>query len=37
MPNVNSLEYQRTLSKQEKAVELADIWAAILDLSLIHI
>lgn len=31
MPNVNSLEYQRTLSKQEKAVELADIWAAILD------
>lgn len=31
MPNVNSLEYQRTLQKQEKAVELMDIWAAILD------
>ena len=31
MPNVNSLEYQRTLQKQEKAVELVDIWAAILD------
>ena len=26
MPNVNSLEYQRTLQKQEKAVELVDIW-----------
>ena len=31
MPNVNSLEYQRTLQKQEKAVELVDIWTAILD------
>ena len=31
MSNVNSLEYQRTLQKQEKAVELVDIWAAILD------
>ena len=31
MPNVNSLEYQRTLQKQEKVEELVDIWKAILD------
>jgi hypothetical protein len=32
-----SLDYIRTLQKQEKAQENSDLWAAILALSLIHI
>lgn len=33
MPNINSLEYQRTLLKQERAVEYSELWEAVLAVS----
>lgn len=33
MPNINSLEYKRTLLKQERAVEYSELWEAVLAVS----